>query len=361
MSKPLKIFGTLVKEIVQPELCMFCGACMAACPVNVLVPTDEEKPTIKGICVLCQMCYYSCPRVELPIDAIETRIFGRPRSTDERDIGIVRASYIARSTDPKILRVAQDGGIVTSLLVHAVEAGLVDYVVGATRSSDSQWKPKPAIMKSREQIVNSAGTKVTTSGSLTAVAEAWLGYPDSRLAFVGVPCQIQAVRRILTSPQGPRKYGECVDFAIGLFCNNSYRYNKLVLDYLKTQKGLDLETITKMKLDAKDDRYRVYKGSEMVIDNSTKEIEPYLLAACSKCNDFTSELADVSIGANGAPDGWCTLLVRTEKGENVVKSAVEKKVIEVKPLADVKDGLSLVLQISSRKKSRVAPYISHAS
>lgn len=295
------------------------------------------------------------------MDTIETRIFGRTRSTNEGDLGIVRASYIARSNDQDILRIAQDGGIATSLLVHAVDAGLVEYAVGATRSSDSQWKPKPAIMKSREQILNSAGTKVTTSGSVAAVAEAWLGYPDSRLAFVGLPCQIQAIRRILTSPHGPRKYGECVDFAIGLFCNNSYRYNKLVLDYLKAQKSLDLQTITKMRLDAKEDRYRVYKDGETAIDSSTKEIEPYLLTACSKCNDFTSELADVSIGATGAPDGWCTLLVRSEKGESLVSSAIEKKVIEVKPLADVKDGLSLVLEISSRKKKREAPYISHTS
>ena len=359
MSKPLKIFGTLVKEIVQTETCMFCGACMAACPVNVLFPTDEEKPTIKGICVLCQMCYYSCPRVELPIDTIETRVFGRTRSPNEGGIGITRTSYIARSKDEEILKVAQDGGVVTSLLVHAVETGLVDYAVGATKSSENPWRPKPTIMKNREQLLPSAGTKITASASLTALAEAWLGYPDSRLAFVGLPCQIQALRRVLTSPHGPRKYGESVDLALGLFCNNSYRYNKLLLDYLKTQKDQDLQTITKMRLDAKDDCYRIYKDRKMVLESSSKEIEPYLLPACSKCNDFTSELADVSIGANGAPEGWCTMLVRTEKGERLVASAIEKNVIEVKPLIDVKDGLATILEISSKKKKREAPYISH--
>ncbi|MBS7650575.1 4Fe-4S binding protein, partial [Candidatus Bathyarchaeota archaeon] len=32
---------------------MFCGTCIAACPVNVLIPAEDERPTIKGICVLC--------------------------------------------------------------------------------------------------------------------------------------------------------------------------------------------------------------------------------------------------------------------------------------------------------------------
>jgi coenzyme F420 hydrogenase subunit beta len=357
LSKPLKIFGTLVKEVVQTELCTFCGACMAACPVNVLVPTDEEKPTIKGICVLCEMCYYSCPRVQLPIDLIETSIFGRMRSPDEKDLGIVRSSYIARSKDEQILKVAQDGGVVTSLLTHAVENGVVDYAVGATKSSENPWRPIPTTMRSREQLLASAGTKVSTSGSLTAVAEAWLGYPDSRLAFVGLPCQIQALRRVLTSPYGPRKYGESVELAIGLFCNNSYRYNKLVLDYLKVKKNCNLERITKMRLDTEDDFYRVYEGEKAVVDSSTKEIEPYLLSACSRCNDFTSELADVSIGADGAPDGWNTVLVRSQKGEELVKGAIEKNCVEMKPL---KDGSSAILQISSKKKKREALYISHA-
>lgn len=329
---------------------------MAACPVNIVVPTADEKPTIKGICVLCQLCYYSCPRVELPAGAIEARIFGRTRSPSEGNLGIVRASYIARSKDEQILKVAQDGGVVTSLLAHAVESGMIDHAVGTARSLEDPWKPEPVIMRKREQVLAAAGTKVTASGSLSAIAEAWLGYPKARLAFVGLPCQIQALRRVLTSPRGPRKYGESVDLAIGLFCNNSYQYNKLICDFVKTQKSIDLQAITKMQLDAKNDRYAAYQGERRVVDSSTKEIEPYLLGACSKCNDFTSELADISIGANGAPEGWCTLLVRSEKGETLTKSAVEKNAIEVKPLAD---GLSVISEISSQKKKREAPYISY--
>jgi coenzyme F420 hydrogenase subunit beta len=355
MSQQIKIFGTLMKEVVQAELCMFCGACMAACPVNILVPTEEEKPTIKGICVLCQMCYYSCPRIELPEEAIEARIFGRARLASERDLGIVRESYVARSKNDQVLNVAQDGGVVTSLLMHAVELGMIDYAIGTARSSEDPWRPKPTIMKSWEQIRAAAGTKVTTGGSLSALAEAWVGYPGSRFAFVGLPCQIQALRRILTSRHGPRKYGESVELAIGLFCNNSYRYNKLIRDFLKTQRNCDLQKITKMRLDAKDDRYLAYEGEKIIVDVPTKEIEPYLLGACAKCNDFTSELADVSIGTNGAPKGWCTVLVRSEKGEALVRSAVEKDLLELKPLAE---GLSVISEISSKKKKREAQYIS---
>jgi coenzyme F420 hydrogenase subunit beta len=304
------------------------------------------------------MCYYSCPRIGLPIDSIEKRIFGRERSPNEVDTGTIRASYIARSKDPAILKSAQDGGVATSLLTYAIESGIVNYAIGTTRSSENPWKPKPAILKARQELLSSSGTKVTASASLTAVAEAWAGYPDSRFAFVGLPCQIQGLRKILVSDHGPRKYGESVELAIGLFCNNSYQYNKLILDYLKTQKNCDLQTVTKMRLDAKDDCYRVYKGDDKILDVPSKEIESHVLAGCSKCNDFSSELADLSIGANGAPDGWCTLLVRSEKGEKIVAGAIEKNLIEVKPLGG---GLAVVTEICRSKKKRDASYISHST
>lgn len=293
------------------------------------------------------------------MDAVEKRIFERTRTSDESNLGIIRESYIARSTDQDILKIAQDGGVVTSLLAHAIDKGLVDYTVGAFRSSENPWRPEPAIMKSREQLLRSAGTKCSPSASLSGVTEAALGYPDSKLAFVGLPCQIQALRRVLTSPQGPRKFGESVHVALGLFCNNSYHYNKLAVDYLKTQRQISLQAITKMRLDSKDDRFRVYEGEKTVVDNSAKEIEPYLLGACSKCNDFTSELADVSVGAHGASEGWCTVLVRTETGERLFKSAIENGIIEAKPLAGMEGGLSGILETASKKKKREARYITH--
>ena len=359
LSQPLKIFGTLVKEVVQSNLCMFCGACIAACPVNVLFPTEDEKPTIKGICVLCQLCYYSCPRVELPRDGIETWMFKRARSKEETDLGIIRESHVARSKDEAVLKVVQNGGVVTSLLAHAIDTGLVDYAVGTTRTDEKPWRPVPIEMKRLEQLLAAAGTKCSASASLSKVKDAALGYPDSKLAFVGLPCQIQALRRVSTSTFGPRKLGEWVELAIGLFCNNSYHHNKLVIDYLKARKNIDLQATTKMSLQARDGRLRVYQGERVVLESPTKEIEPCLLEACSKCDDFTSELADISVGADGAPDGWCVVLVRTEKGERLVRSAVEKNIIEAKPIAG--DGLSLVREISSRKKGREAKYISHSS
>jgi coenzyme F420 hydrogenase subunit beta len=42
------------------------------------------------------------------------------------------------------------------------------------------------------------------------------------------------------------------------------------------------------------------------------------------CRDFDAELADVSIGSVGSPNGYSTVIIRTEKGEEI-KNAVELK------------------------------------
>ncbi len=40
---------------------------------------------MRGTCAACQVCYYSCPRIELPVGEIEQRVFGRARTPEERE------------------------------------------------------------------------------------------------------------------------------------------------------------------------------------------------------------------------------------------------------------------------------------
>ena len=37
--------------------------------------------------------------------------------------------------------------------------------------------------------------------------------------------------------------------------------------------------------------------------------------------DFTSELSDISVGSVGSEEGWSTIIVRTDKGLELLKNA----------------------------------------
>ncbi len=46
--------------------------------------------------------------------------------------------------------------------------------------------------------------------------------------------------------------------------------------------------------------------------------------ACFACKDFTNEFADISCGGLGSPDGYTTVMVRTDTGEQVYSGAQHK-------------------------------------
>ena len=351
MSKPPKIFGTLLTEVVNTGLCMYCGACIASCPVNVVAYSDDEKPTLAGRCVLCELCYYGCPRVELPLASIEKLIFGRTRTTDE-PLGVKTGLFSARCTNENVLSKSQDGGVVTALLQYALETELADHAILIGKDYHSPWKPAPAIASIADEVLTHSGSKYTATGSLGALAEAAIGYPNSNLAFVGVPCQIQGLRRIATSPHAASKLAERVKLAVGLFCYNTYKYNPLFVDYISQQQKLDLDRIT--RIDIKGGRFKALYGSEVKLDVSVKGLESFTHPGCAKCRDFTAELADISIGHAGSEEGWCTVITRTQEAHRILQSAAKAGKLQLKQ-AD--DKLDSIVRLSESKRRREAPYI----
>lgn len=330
---------------------MYCGGCIASCPVNIITHTDDEKPTLAGRCVLCELCYYGCPRVELPLESIEKTIFERNRTSDE-SLGVKLGIFSARCRDERILASSQDGGAVTALLQYALETKVVDQAIVVAKDSETPWKPLTMTVNTRDDLLANAGSKYTATGSLSALADAATGYPNSKLAFVGMPCQIQALRRIATSSHSARKLAEQVKLAIGLFCYNTYKYKPLFVDYVKQQQNLDLDRIS--KVDIKSGRFKAFYDAEVKLDIPVKDLEPYTHPGCSKCQDFTAELADISIGHIGSETGWCTVITRTKEAHQLLRSAADAGVLQ---LIHADDKVQSVVKLSESKRRRDAPYI----
>ena len=135
----------------------------------------NEEPVIKGPCAACQVCYYSCPRLELPIDEIEYFLFGRTRKPEEESLGIYKKIYSARAFDEHIWHAGQDGGTVIALMTHALQIGIIDcfattdftksnsvFVLG----SGMALKTVPVVGHTAEDLLRTAGSKYTHGGVL---------------------------------------------------------------------------------------------------------------------------------------------------------------------------------------------------
>src|SRR5438093_624907 len=306
---------------------MYCCACIASCPIDILFHSDNEKPIMRGTYAACQVCYYSCPRIELPVAEIERRVFGRERTADEAILGVHIGSYSVRAKDPEIVANAQDGGAVSALMLYALEKKIIDYALVSGFTSREPWKPAPKVARTRQELIDNAGSEYTPGGQIGGMAEiavpnrSVVNFQEERLALVGLPCELQGFWRMNTHWIAAPKLGRNLVFTIGLFCSKVFDYQKMMVDYVQGTRGIDLGTVTKVNI--KKNRLLVYAGDRLAIDEPVEVIAHAAREECNICVDYSAELADIAVGAIGSASGWSTVLTRTPRGEDILDGADE--------------------------------------
>jgi len=366
LPKKLKIFGNLVTEVVNKGICMYCGACIASCPIDILFHSEKEEPIMRGTCAACQVCYYSCPRIELPLSEVEQRVFGRSRTPEEAILGIHIGAYSVRAMDPETLRAAQDGGAGTALLLYALDQKLIDYALVSGFSFYDPWRPEPQVARNREDLLKSAGSRYTPGGQVGGLAEvaipnrAGVNFQEDRVAVVGLPCELQGMWRMNTHWIATPKLARNVVFTIGLFCSKVFDYQKMMVDYVQGKRGIDLKTVTKVNV--KKNRLLVYVGEKLAIDEPVEAVAFSAREECNVCIDYSAELADLAIGAIGSPTGWTTVLTRTPRAEEVLKGAQDAGYVEVKRLDPLDKGIKFLERLCEKKRLRdPSVYMKHTT
>ena len=344
MTERPKIFGHLMTEVIRKGTCVGCGACEAVCPVNT-VRLEDGTPKLVGLCIACQMCYWNCPVAVFDVEEMEKAVFGRTRTEEEAAIGVHEAIYAVRAKEGEILGVAQDGGAVTALLYQFLSDGGEGAVVAGVEE-DAPWKAKPLVVRSREEVLKGAGTKYTPSPTLVGVASAVQEHDLKEIAVVGTPCQMRALRKIETGARCEAKISDAVRLKIGLFCMETFAYPSL-MEYLENE-GIDASNVGKFEI--KGGRFIANQDGEIVHRARLSKVKHLVRGCCHGCGDFTAEFSDISAGNVGSPDGWSTVIVRTEVGEKALKAAEKAGLVEVQPVEEGKSGLGLVERLAVKKR-----------
>jgi coenzyme F420 hydrogenase subunit beta len=344
MSARPKAFGNLMAEVIRPKLCVSCGACVAVCPLN-SIEMAGSTPRLVSLCTVCGMCYNNCPRTEFDEEELEKKSFGWVKGASE--IGFYRGLYAVRTLNERILERCQDGGAVTAILAHMHSKGCIAVVAGLKESGI--WEPQPLVASSLEELVEAAGTKYTPSPTLLGVASAVKGYMAESVAVVGTPCQVIGLRRIQLGERSEAKISQALSIVIGLFCMETFDHAKL-MEFLRN-KGVEPKEV--QKFDIKRGRFLAYGADGAILLRvKLKEMEGLVRECCHHCVDFSAELADLSVGNVGSPDGWSTVIVRSERGEEALRGAEKEGLIEVKSLDEMEPGLKAVVKLSKLKRER---------
>lgn len=340
---PLQKVGfeeTLKKAVVEQGLCVGCATCVVSCPFNCLEYIDSA-PKIVSDCKVCGICAQICPRFGFSMPSLEEFVFGRKRSAEE-EFGIYRRVVVAQTTSSDILNVCQDGGVVTSLLIFALEEGLINGAALSGKSPREPLKAVPKLALSKSDMLENAGTRYTYSPNMLALREG-VQKKIGRLAFIGTPCQIHAFRRIQMLPL--KKYADSVKFTVGLFCSESFTYEGLIKHFLQEKMGISPSEVVKINIKGK---MLLKMRSGEVKALSLKEVKDYACSFCNVCPDFSAELADISVGGLGL-EGWSLTIVRTEIGEEIFRRAESKGIVKTKPVEDSR-LIDLLIKMSKRKR-----------
>jgi len=280
------------------------------------------------------------------------------------ELGNYKTCVSARSTNKELLKSAQDGGIVTQLFAFALDEGIIDGAIVAaskefalknpskcmafnpTLDDIEPWRPIPAVVSTKAELFEARGTKYNISPNVSLIKEATRSFGLDKVGIVGTPCQMQAVRKIQLYPIGARDVGASIALAVGIFCMENFPYQS-ILQLVEDHAAMKMEAVKRMEIGK--GKFWVYGKRGQVVQLPLKVTHKYEQPGCHVCLDYVANLADISTGSVGSPDGWSTVFVRSKIGDSVWAKAMAAGCFETQPIEKVKPGLELVTKLANEK------------
>ena len=349
--EPFEAVDFLMSEIVKKGRCVGCAACFYVCPVNVFDYADEKPIDSRHIaCVSCGLCVEVCPPAHLGSSQLSTYVMKKDFKDD--GFGKYKSAALTRAKSKTITDKAQDGGIATTLLIQALDEGIVDAVVLGDVVEGNPLAPIQRLARTKEEVLHASGSRYSYSPNTTAIREAY--DQNLKVAVVGVPCQINGLRYVQNDAAELFNFNDWykknIKFTIGLFCSEVFTQQGL--EYLSGSIKVPLENITNINVKGKIIS-KTKDGVEIV--SSLKDMRKYMRPACNFCWDYSAELADISLGGIGLK-GWTFTVARTELGQKMFDKLLEKDLIEVKSLEEEVKAKELLIKLSAQKRNRVKHY-----
>jgi coenzyme F420 hydrogenase subunit beta len=272
-------------------------------------------------------------------------MFGRDRRPDEVD-GIAKDIILARAADPELHERGQDGGLVSAILLWALDHGYIDAALVSYLEGDgTSWKAIPGVARTRADIIASAGSRYTYSANTMAYAEAVAGGAE-KLALVGMSCQ-SSVPPVMTVRKAGKPARRFV-LNIGLLCSKTFD-DAIFPELFEAKYGLKKEDMVKMNIKGV---FQIWMRNGDYHEVPLKECHAWTREGCKTCPDFAAEHADISTGGIGAYNDWTLTIVRTDIGREILIKMLEDGTIQGRPGDDDPGAIALLRKLSRVSRKR---------
>jgi coenzyme F420 hydrogenase subunit beta len=349
----------LFDEVITTNLCTGCAGCVIACPHDVIgyehapgayKPFHLEEELGADNCIHgekgCTSCTRACPRFRAWEPSADEHLFARVRQPDEV-AGIYQDVLLTRASDEMVHKMGQDGGLVSALLIWALEQGYIDAALTSfvEGTGADGWTARPGVAATKDEVLAAAGSRYTYSANTLAIDEA-LERGFSKLALVGMSC-MSSVPPVMWS----RKIGKVakpIVFNIGLLCSKTFD-DSIFEELFWTKYGLAKADMAKMNIKGV---FQIWMNDGSYHEINLKECHAWTREGCTHCPDFAAEHADISTGGIGKDNDWTLTIVRTDLGREIISRMIDAGLIEARPGDEDPGAIALMNKLAMKSRDR---------
>jgi coenzyme F420 hydrogenase subunit beta len=331
-----------VADVANWRLCLGCGACAYICPTDNIRLTDVLDEGIRPVvlypqqCASCHECLKVCPSYEND----HTELHQRKDIVDAlwQSCGPVLEIWEGHASDPEIRFAGSSGGAITALSLYCLEQVGMHGVLHIGLDPDNPTRNKTRMSHGREDLLRCTGSRYAPASACDRLD--LIESAPNPCVFVGQPSEVTALRKgQRLRPELDRNVG----LALSFFCAGSPS-TRGTIELIK-QLGIAERRV-------KDLRYRgngwpgkfavkqtgnELSSKELSYSESWGFLQAYRPYSTHLCPDGTGEDADISCGdpwyreVQPGEAGSSLVVVRTEKGREIVRRAIEAGYIKLKP------------------------------
>jgi len=344
-----------IEETLNAGLCSGCGTCFSLCPESAIYMSktkDVYIPTLdKKKCNQCGICFEVCPGHSVNFKKLNSMIFGKKHQ--DVLMGNYINCYVGHATDPNIRYNSASGGLITALLIFAIEEGIIDGALVTKMNDVRPLEPEVFIARTKNEIISASKSKYCPVPANTALKD--ILKENGRFATVGLPCHVHGIRK---AEMINKKLAKKIVLHLGLICNHTPTFSATT--YI----------LQKMKLKKEDVKKIDYRGGgwpggmSIILANGKKNFvghwnpfywghvfnSYFFPTQCILCNDKICELSDISFGdawhLSNSKIGESIIVSRSRISEELLEKATTKKELELKKVSSKEivesQGLALV-------------------
>ena len=235
--------------------------------------------------------------------------------------------YLARSSNDEILKRAEYGGAVTSLLKLALESKMVDAVLAVKARDGNRYDGIPVLITDPGAVIETAGSLHCVSPNIARCLKEYLnGAFDMKIAIVCKPCDARAI--IELSKRTQIRMENLI--LVGLNCTGTLPA-AAAKQMLREIFEVDPAEVVGEDIEEGKLTIRLKDGTEKKKDLDELEQKGYgRRDNCRRCDINIPIMADIACGKWGTDGKKATFIeVCSEKGSDLIEKAIEAGYIKV--------------------------------